>query len=384
MSAHVPLAWLQLVKLKGRFIAAIAGIGFAVVLAMVQLGFQDALYTSITRLYSHMEADLVLISPQYQSIVAREAFPERRLYQALGDDRVANVSAVYMDTAQWTNPANHRERFIFMVGFRPGAAVFDLPEVHAAPEKMAEPASVLFDDGSRPEFGPIAELFRQTGPVETEVSGRRVRVNGLFRIGASFANSGQIITSDTNFLRIAPNRKLGDIDVGLVRLKPGADLEQTRDRLTSLLPNDVAVLTKQAFLDREKSYWSSGLPIGFLFGASVVMSVVVGAVIVYQILYSGVSEHLAEFATLKAIGYSDGRLFRVVVEEALILSVLGFVPGWLIATAGYQAVTLATSLPLRMTAGLAVLVYVLTAGMCLVAGSLAMRKLRSADPAEVF
>lgn len=384
MNARIPLAWLLLVKMKGRLLAAIAGVSFAVILALVQLGFQDALYTGITLLYSHLVADLVLISPQYQCVVSRENFPERRLYQALAVDGVDSVSSVYMDTAQWTNPVNHYERFIFVVGFKPQTGVFDLPRVNSHLSQMAEPGRVLFDEGSRAEFGPIGKLFRENGTVVTELSHRQVEVAGLFRLGASFANSGNIFTSDMNFLQLLPFREFGIVDVGLIKLKPGADLEATRAKLEAALPDDVTVLTKQGFLDRERSYWSRNLPIGFIFRASLVMGLIVGAVIVYQILYSGVSEHLSEFATLKAIGYSDRRLFWVVLQEALILSVLGFIPGVLLALGVYKIVEAATVLSIQMTWMRIGVVYLLTALLCALSGALAVRKLRSADPAEIF
>jgi putative ABC transport system permease protein len=380
----VPLAWLLLVKHKGRFFAAIAGIAFAVILALVQLGFQNALFSSITRLYSSFNADLVLISPQYQSIVARETFPERRLYQATGVEEVESIAPIYMDTVEWTNPVNHYERFIFLVGFKPRAGVSNLPDVSSQLAQLEEPGAVLFDEASRSEFGPIGKLLRESGPVVTEISRRSVRVAGVFRMGASFANSGHLFTSDVNFLQLMPSRRQGDIDVGLIRLKSGSDAEAVRQKLVSILPEDVTVLTKQGFLDRETNFWSRSLPIGFLFRASLIMSLVVGAVVVYQILYSGISENLAEYATLKAIGYSHSRLFRVVLEEALILSVLGFIPGLLVSAGVYRAVAAVTVLPLQMTVLRMISAFVLTTIMCVVAGLLAMRRLYSADPAEIF
>jgi putative ABC transport system permease protein len=384
MSAAIPLAWLLLVKLKGRLFTAVAGVAFAVILALVQLAFEDALYTSITLLYSHFDADLVLISPQYQSIVAREGFSERRLYQALAAPGVDSVAPLYMDTVQWTNPIDHVERFIFLVGFKPRYGVFDLPAVNNHLVQIAEPGTVLFDEGSRSEFGPISKLFNEQGPVVTEVSHRRISVVGLFRVGASFANSGQLIISDTNFLRLVPTRQSGVIDVGLIKLKPGADPEAMRTELQALLPADVTVLTKQGLLKREKDFWSSSLPLGFILHASLVMGLIVGAVIVYQILYSGISEHLSEFATLKAIGYSDRRLFWVVLQESLLLSMIGFVPGVLLTIGVYRIVQIATVLPVRMTLVRAIVVYVLTAIMCMISGVLAVRRLRSADPAEML
>jgi len=384
MKGGVPLAWLQLVKQRGRLLAAVAGIAFAVILALVQLAFEDALYVSITQLYSHLNADLVLISPRYQCIIATENFPERRLYQALAVPGVESVSPLYMDMAQWKNPVNHHERQIFVVGFKPRPGVFDLPVVNDNLARIAEPGEILFDEGSRPEFGPVGKLFRQNGDVVTELGHRRVEVVGLFRVGASFANDGNVITSDTNFLQLVPYRQFGIVDVGLIKLQPGINVEATREKLAGILPPDVTVLTKQGFLDREKNYWGGNLPIGFIFRASLIMGLVVGAVIVYQILYSDVSEHLSEFATLKAIGYSDRSLFAVVLQEALILSVLGFIPGVFLALGVYQVARTATVLPIHMTVLRLVVVYPLTAIMCTVSGAFAMRKLKSADPAEIF
>jgi putative ABC transport system permease protein len=383
-TAGVPLAWLLLVKLKGRFLAAIAGIAFAVTLALVELGFQDALFSSITQLYSHFNAELVLISPFYQCMVARETFPEIRLYQALGDKAVQSVAPIYMETLQWTNPVSRRDRFILVVGFKPVPGTVDLASVDEHLRQIGQPGGILFDEASRPEFGPVAALYREQGSVTTELSRRRVEVVGLFRVGASFANSGHVITSDTNFLQLMPTRESGQIDVGLIKLTKGSDADAARDRLAAVLPPDVAVLTKARFLERERAYWSGNLPIGFIFRASLVMSLVVGAVVVYQILYSGVSEHLAEYATLKAVGYSDRRLFLVVLQEALILSVVGFIPGLLLGFGVYAIVRAITLISIQMTFTKIAIVYPLTALMCSVAGALAMRRLRSADPADIF
>jgi putative ABC transport system permease protein len=181
-----------------------------------------------------------------------------------------------------------------------------------------------------------------------------------------------------------PARRASDIDIGLISIKPGGSADTVRAKIASILPKDVTVLTKQQLLEREKTYWSSNLPIGFLFRASLIVGLIVGAVIVYQILYSGVSEHLPEYATLKAMGFNNLRLFMVILQEAMILSVLGFIPGVLAAASLYAIVRRATSLPIEMTMMRVALVYPMTAAMCAVAGMFAMRKLRSADPADIF
>jgi putative ABC transport system permease protein len=173
-------------------------------------------------------------------------------------------------------------------------------------------------------------------------------------------------------------------NVGLIRLKPGVNAATARDKIAAALPPDVTVLTRQGLLDREKAFFASSLPVGLFFRTSVLMGLIVGAVIVYQILYSDVSEHLSEYATVKAIGYPDRYLFWVVLQEALILSVLGFPPGVLLSWGVYEIARSATLLPIRMTLIQVAAVYLLTVTMCALAGALAMRKLQQADPVDVF
>lgn len=383
-SGRVNVAWLQLISAKGRFAAAIAGIAFTVIFSMLQLAFQDALYTSVTLFYSHLNADLILIGPRYQCIVATSNFPERRLYQALAVKGVESVSALYMSLAPWKNPVSGQHREIFVIGFKPRAGVFDYPDVDKRLSQLSEPEKVLFDEGSRPEFGPVPKLFRTRGVVTTELSHREVQVVGLIRVGANFANDGNVLTSDANFFHFIPYRHAGPADVGIIKLKPGTDVESTKANIAAVLPTDVTVLTKQGLLEREKAFFDASLPVGFFFQMSVVIGLVVGAVIVYQILYNDVSERLPEYATLKAIGFSDWYLFGVVLQQALVLSIVGFLPGLLLSMGVYEIARSATLLPIRMTIVRMLLVYVLTVVMCTISGLLAMRKLRSADPADIF
>jgi putative ABC transport system permease protein len=358
-----------------------------VVLVCMQLGFQDALFRSAVRYHTKLRYDLALVSPKTDFIVRPQGFSRRRLHQVRGVPGVAGVTELYLGLGRWKNPASPAQaRSIFVVGFDPSDRVFDLPGVEAHREALKRPDVVLFDEASRPEFGPIPRLLREAGPggLETEVGNRRVRVVGLFDLGTSFGIDASLITSDLNFRRIFPHRSAGEIDVGLVRLERGADPEAMRAALTARLPPDVVVLTRAGFVQREVDYWNGASPIGYVFSFGVIMGLVVGGIIVYQILFADVSEHLREYATLKAIGYTDLYLFAVVIQEALLLAVLGFGPGLLAAVMLYRAAGHATKLPLEMTPGIALGVLGLTAAMCAVAGSIALRKVRQADPAEIF
>ena len=209
-------------------------------------------------------------------------------------------------------------------------------------------------------------------------------MEGLFTNGASFAADGNVIASDSTFLHLFPNRSPGQIEVGLITLAPGADLAQVRAEIAAALPEDVLVGTPEDFAQIEREYWASGTGIGFIFGLGVGVGFIVGIVIVYQILYSDVSEHLPEYATLKAMGYTDNYLLGVLVQESLLLAVLGYLPSIALAFGLYSLAAAATMLPITMTARRAITVLVLTVIMCSVSGAIALRKLRTADPADIF
>ncbi len=380
----IPLAWLQLSREKLRLLVAIAGVAFAVVLIFMQLGFRDALFESASRFHRQLNGEIVLISPQFPYLVQPRSFSRRRLYQALGFAGVNDVSSIYLGLTLWKNPYTRQTRTIFVAGFDPADPTLNLPGVKRHLDEISKTDVVLFDEASRPEYGPIAAEFRAGRTITTEVQNRRVTVGGLFELGTSFGIDGTLIMSDLNFLRLFPHRDPGIIDVGLIRLKPGADPAAVRDAIDASFPKDVLVLTKQQFVDREQSYWATGTPIGYVFTFGVIMGLVVGAIIVYQILFADVSDHLAEYATLKAMGYPNSYLFGVVFQEALILAVLGYMPGFLICLGLYRVTADATRLPMQMTAHKGLLVLVLALVMCCVSGVVALRKIRSADPAEIF
>lgn len=382
MFRKTPLAWLQVTREKTRLVVAIAGIAFADLLMFIQMGFESALYDAAVKPHRNLQADLVLINPQLQTLFSVKSFSRERLYQALSYDGVNSVSPVYIATGQWRNPENSSDRAILVWGVDPAKPVFKFPEVNQNLDHLKLLNQVLFDQASRPEYGGIAEMFKKTGSVETELNGKAVSVKGLFTNGASFAADGNIITNDSTFLQLFP-RQASQVDIGLISLKPGADVEQVREQLAAGLPNDVKVLTLEGFAEIEKNYWAS-TGIGFIFGLGVGVGFIVGIVIVYQILYSDVSDHLPEYATLKAIGYSDRYLLGVLTQEALLLAILGFIPGFILSFGLYQVAYAATLLPIAMTLERAGSVLVLTIIMCSVSGAIAMRKLRSADPADVF
>ncbi len=380
----IPIGWLQLKREKLRFAVALLGVAFAVVLILMQLGFREALFNSAVRFHDALDCDVVLISNELSYIVDPRAFSQRRLLQARGAPGVASVTPVYLGMASWENPDTHVARGIFAVGIDPAGRPLALPEVNAQLDAIVREDAALYDALSRPEFGPIAARVRAGETLIAEVNHREIRIPALFRLGTSFGMDGSLVTSETNFLRLFPNRERGLIDIGLVRAQPGVSPAAVRDAIRARVGGDVVVLTLAEFRAKEIAFWDSTTPIGYVFSFGVVVGLVVGGIIVYQILFADVNDHLPEYATLKAMGYSNAFLAGVVVQQAVILAAFGFVPAMALSVVLYRVSGDATLLPLEMTTERAVTVFGLTVGMCVLSALMALRKVRSADPAEIF
>jgi putative ABC transport system permease protein len=379
----IRLAWRQLWSEKARLASAIAGVMFACVLVFMQLGFRAALFDSATALIGAMRGDLFLMHPTTTASFRPELMPRVRAYQALALPEVERAVPVYMAQATWRNPEDGTRRAIQLIGVDTEAGVLDFPGLAAMLEDLKRPDTIAFDRRSRPEFGAIPALLER-GPLTVEVGQRDVEVVGLIDIGPSFGADGNIVLSDVNFRRLVKERQANAIDLVAIKLRPGSDVRAVQARLRELLPPDVMVLTQAELYAHERGYWENATPIGFIFAFGSLMGLVVGMVIVYQILFSDIAGHLKEYATLKAMGYSNFYLSRVVLGAALILALTGFVPGLIVSTFLYDVIGAATFLPLAMDVARGTTVFLMIFTMCAIAGLLAMRKLRDANPADMF
>ena len=380
----IPLAWLLLTRQPVRLAIALAGISFAGILMFMQLGFRDGLFDASVTIHRLFDADLVLTSPRSMSSISMAGFPERRLIQTLADPEVADVSPVHWNFVLWRNPETRTTRSILALGFEPSDPLLIDPLVQKQSSFLRQKGRVLFDERSRNEFGPVAEWFRSGKTVDSEVAGVRLRVAGLVQLGPSFGADGNMIISRETFRSIIPNSPRGSIELGLIRLIPGSDPILVADRLKEQLPNDITIFTKEQFIEFEKNYWRSSTAIGFIFTLGAAMGFVVGCVIVYQILYGDVSDHLAEYATLMAMGYRLKDLLAVVAREGLLLALIGYLPAYAAGEGLYALIRTSTKLPVAMEFNRAFLVLSMILVMCLGSALLAMRKLVDADPAEIF
>lgn len=387
--ARVPLAWLNLTHQKRRLFVSLAGVTFAVVLMFMEMGFWNALLDGIVALIDAFNADLVMVNREKYALNVNEPFTRRRLQQARAVEGVRAAYPLYLEsrTSLWKDPApaDSEQSNIWpirVVAFDPADPVLRIPGIEAHVRQLQLPDTALMDVKSKKHFGRCAP------DIQRQLARRNIRVVGTFSLGTDFGIDGNILMSDRNFAKFFPDPTaasvLGNVDVGLIRIDPAADPANVQRLLRQTLPDDVVVLTKEEYTRKETRFWQSATPVGFVFGLGLAMGFAVGVVICYQTLSADIGDHLAEFATLKAIGYSNRYLAGIVLQEALFLALLGFVPGLFISAALYAFLENHTGLPLRLTLPRGGLVLVLTVSMCVLSGLIAVRKVQKADPAEVF
>jgi putative ABC transport system permease protein len=381
---RTPLGWLQLSHQKGKLVVALAGIAFADVLMFTQMGFQAALFDSSVRTQQILNADAVIFSPQALNFGNLSTIPRRRLLQSQDVPGVKSAHAMYVNNVTWRNPQTRRETVIRVIGFDPDFVALNLPDMATKMAKTKVPDVILFDKASRGTYQEVIPKIERGDRITTEVDRRTITLADTFAIGSSFGTDGHLVTSNGNFLRLFPRRKAESISLGILTLEPGTNADRVVAQLRQHLPNDSVAMTKAEFIEFEKNYWQKNTSIGFIFSLGVAMGFIVGIVIVYQVLSTDVNSHMAEYATFKAMGYSNNYLLVVVFEEAVILAILGFFPGVIGAFGLYNVVREGTKLPIMMTVARATTVLMLTMVMCMISGVIATRKLQSADPADIF
>jgi len=363
---------------KSRSALAIGGILVANLLVFLQLGFYVSVPQGGLLFYGAMRFDLMLTSSAYVYQPQSSNFPRRRLFQALQLPDVARATALYHAHGRWLNSDAGLARDVFVIGFNPGDVIFDLPEIDGQIDALRRPDTILVDSASRAEFGALYPGRR------VEVEQRSVTIGGTYRLGTGFVGLGVAVTSDLNFVRLFPNQTLDEVNLGLLTLKPGADPDDVAARLRAILPADTEVFTRTELTNHEVRHWVTRTSTGLIFGFGVLVAMAVALVILNQTLSTQITHQLPQYATLKAMGYTDRHLGGIVLTLGLVLSTISYVPAVVLAVVLYGIIRRATLLPIEMTATRMVVVLAIAWGVSAVSALSALRLLRRADPVDLF
>jgi putative ABC transport system permease protein len=382
---RLPVGWLQLTHRRGRFFAAIAGVAFANLLVFFQLGFLGALGTSVTLPYRAMQADILISGPDARTLTDGTNVARQRMLDALAVPGVVAATPLFVGALP-LNGVSTTDLNLTVFGVDPTALDrFWTPDIAAGADRIALADVVLIDRQTRFLSPTLIDQIEGGHPVPFEAGRHTLALAGTFAIGAGFEADGYAIVSDQTFLRMFPERSGRAPTHIMVTLDPGADPLHVAEVLRDRIPADEAqVRSLSDAMTAERRFQTVERPVGVIFGFGALMGVMVGLVIVYQVLSTEVSDHLREYATLKAIGYRTGYFLGIVAEQAIILGLAGFVPGYLVSSAIYGMLAGTTGLPIEMTQDRAITILIGTLLACMLSGLLAARKLASADPADLY
>ncbi|WP_231603224.1 FtsX-like permease family protein [Neorhodopirellula pilleata] len=376
-----------------RTIVSIGGIGFAILLMFMQLGFLGSVGDTATVVLNRMPCQIVVRSPDYLHIYDTSSLPGNLPQLLESVSEVRDALPLDIGVTQWQNPIDHSFRAIAMMGIDLEQPAFELPELTPRMISTLRPVgSVLIDDASAIDFGPAnrSHFGRLDVGTTTDVAGESARLAGTFEMGTGLAANGALLASRQTFEKLAPGQRPGRVSLILIRLDDPAQiasgLAAVRNRLQSL--GGEASYAQAMTLDEakaaEKDRWYRQTPIGLIFIVGVGLAVVVGGVISYMVLASDVAAHLPEYATLRAMGYSDGYLVKTLLSQSTLLALVAFPPSVVAAMGLYYVTSIVSSIPIRMTSTWIVVVFSLSLGMCNIAGVIALRKLLKAEPANLF
>ncbi len=379
---RLPIGWLQLAHRRGRFLAAILGVGFANLLVFMQLGFMGALTSTVGLPYAALDADILIQAPDANTLTDGSPLPRQRMLDALSVSGVADAAPILIGKLEWRS-ADGSARSLDVMGVDPRRP--SLRPLDDKRDMLILPGAAFIDRATRSVPSEVFAALDAGTTQRFEFQGRSLTLYGSFTIGGSFSGDGWLVMSDQSFVRLFPNRSLRAPNIILVRAAPGQDVQALAARINAALPGADAIARPiSAALDRDRTFQTTQRPVGIIFGIGVLMGALVGIIIVYQVLSSDVADHLREYATLKAIGYRQGFFLSIIMEQALVLASLGFIPGSILAYGLYALLTVATGIAVIMPPERLLYVLAGTVAMCVASGALATRRLARADPADLF
>jgi putative ABC transport system permease protein len=358
-----------------RLLIASASVAMGVVIIFVELGLLLGMLESQALIANLVRGDLLVMNIARVSLHRWDKVDPVRLDQAAAVPGVARVTPIYEDHVGLRDPDDKRVRRIILYAFPPEDIPFALANPAAVSHALKISHGFLYDRLSRPIFGkfePGDDIQIDTVPL---------RVGGYVDIGADIVNDGNILMSEGDWRAHAPTAKP---IMGVIHLRPGLSVETERQAILASLPPDVVVLTPGETAWRESMYTLRSAPVGLLFVIGMLAGLVIGMINCYQVLYNEVSDRLPQYATLKAMGFATKFLHRIILGQAIVLAITGFASGAAFSWFADRYIAAHSMLPVHISATSSVVVGALTLFMCIVAGSIAVKRVSVADPAALY
>jgi putative ABC transport system permease protein len=393
------LAWKILIEDRGRFAVALCGILFAVALIAIQVGVFNGFVKSAGLLIDESSADVWVTAQEVRYIELTLPLPYDDIKKALAVQGVERAEPMVVRTSVFKGPA-HRIELIRVVGFNPQE---DLRKLRGANTFIVDRSDLtglnLHAVGDTGVIGPatvrLVALTQGTQPIVsadfiyTSMENQRtlmqptaaaVATSSIGTLAMSLALAGAVPASRTP---ASTSQSTDEVSYILIKAKPGTDVPALQRRLEATLPGTRAY-TRDEMADLTRTYWRQRTGIGFILGLGALVGAIVGVVVVGQILYTSVSDNIKEYGTLKAMGASDGLLYQVIAMQALLMCVIGFLPGIALALWVGSYAMAHRGILILLTPSTIGLVFAVTLAMCVAAAVFAMQRVTRVDPFVVF
>jgi putative ABC transport system permease protein len=375
--ACLGLAWTNLAARKIRTLVAGMGVTFAIFLLFLQFGFLDATRRAATQVYDFFDFDLALVSADYQYFNAAPSFDRIRQIQMQAVPAVVDTFNLNIRTTRWVDPETLLRSSLMLIGVDDKPAFIRDPAIRDGLALLGDDDTVIADAYAHADYGDTSV------GAKARINDREVRVAARFAFGPFFYAEGSAIARNDSFSRLA-RRDRRQTSVGLVRIGDDQDADAVKAAIAELLPDDVVILTRQELIRQEQDYFIAVKPVGIMFDVGAITAFVLGAVTLFQVLSTEITNRLKEYATIKAIGFGARFVYGLGIAQTAMLVLLGFVPAAVISLIVFDRVRAASHLPVQMGGPLIEQVLALSLAMGAASGLITLYRVKRADPAELF
>ena len=369
------LGWRLVLRDPLRSLLAVGGIGVAVLIAFVEMGFLNGVIDSQLRIVAAARGELIAINARRVHLNRWDSLAQIRVRQLAAIAGVAAALPVYQSGYGMRSAPDEPDARVIVLALDAEDPALELGWTAETRQGLRAPGTALFDRLSRPIYGAL------TPGQDVWLEGHRLKLGGFVSLGPTVVNDGHLVMSTATYRTLNPD---ADPRMAVLRLAPGAEPARVKQEIARLIGREVSVFTKRELAERESRFLMHAAPLGLLFGAGMTAGLVVGLVICYQVLYVAIRRRLKAIATLKAMGFTNGFIAWTVLEQACVIALGGYAAGLALAALAYHVLGDRTALAIDLSWPRATALAAGCLVACLAAGMLAAAKAARIPPAELF
>jgi len=368
------LAWRNIVNDRVRFFVAVIGIGFAVFLMIFQGSLLFGFLHAASNLIDSSDAEIWVMARGVACFEFAGPIPRRYMEIVRGIPGVHTTGRACLAFAQYSQQ-DGKHRTVALVGADSTMGKhFPLPYVDVR-------SSALYPNGLLVDESNVKQLQASPIPFDVEINKRRGKIIAQIHGFSSFLGCPYVFAAYRDaikYIDLPPEQSMFLV----VQINPNYSADAIKRQIRFRLP-DVDVWTREEFSKRARKYWIAQTGAGGAILTAAILGFLIGMMVISQTVYATTMDNIEEFATLKAIGATRSFIVRVVVVQALLCGLAGFLLG---AAVSVPLVSLAKAAIawVYTPVWLPAIILIPTLVMCGLASIMSIRVAVAVEPARVF